>query len=55
MSHYSIEELVKLWANQQVTTEQAIGQLLLQTKEILKRLAEVEREQYRARRNETSS
>ena len=55
MSHYSIEELIKLWANQQVTAEQAIGQLLLHTKEILKRLAEIEREQYRVRRNEASS
>lgn len=47
MSQYTMEDLVKLWATEQLTTEQAIGQLLLQVKSILKRLAELERNQRR--------
>lgn len=47
MSQYPMEELVKLWATEQLTPEQAIGQLLLQVKSILKRLAELERGQRR--------
>lgn len=48
MSQYPMEELVKLWATEQLTAEQAIGQLLLQVKSILKRLAELESAQRRA-------
>ena len=55
MSQYPMEELVKLWATEQLTAEQAIGQLLLQVKSILKRLAELERNQRRMPGSETEA
>ena len=43
MSKYDFEELVKMWALEQITTEQAIGQMLLQLRELLDRVNRLER------------
>ncbi|MFN8486140.1 MAG: hypothetical protein U0350_01030 [Caldilineaceae bacterium] len=43
MSKYDFEELVKMWALEQLTAEQAIGQMLLQLRELLERVNRLER------------
>ncbi len=43
MSRYPIEELVKMWATEKITIEQAIGQIILQLQELTRRVLELER------------
>jgi hypothetical protein len=40
MSHYTIDELISRWKKEQLTTEQAIGQILLVLKELERRMKE---------------
>ena len=42
MSHYELEELVSLWERGKITTEQAIGQILLLLVAMHKRLLKLE-------------
>lgn len=42
MNRYEIEQLIKLWALEQLTAEQAIGQLLLHVKELTEQLSRLE-------------
>jgi hypothetical protein len=44
MSHYTIDELIARWKKEQLTTEQAIGQILLLLKELERRMKEARRE-----------
>ncbi|GEM_PF-2018405 len=43
MSKYNIEDLVRLWATEKLTPEQAMGQVLLHLRELLERIEKVER------------
>ena len=43
MSRYNLQELVSLWARDRLTTEQAIGQVLLHIEYLSKRVSEVEK------------
>lgn len=43
MSKYNIEDLVRLWATEKLTPEQAMGQVLLHLRELLDRIEKVER------------
>lgn len=47
MGIYSLEELIRRWQTGDLTTEQAIGQILLLLKELARRVSELE--QSRAR------
>jgi hypothetical protein len=40
MKHYTIEELIKLWALESLTPEQAIGQLILHLQAVYAELTE---------------
>lgn len=42
MKRYEIEQLIKLWAQEQLTVDQAIGQLLLHIKALTEQLAQLE-------------
>ena len=44
MSHYTIDELIARWKKEQLTAEQAIGQILLLLKEMERRMKEARRE-----------
>jgi hypothetical protein len=44
MSHYTIDELIARWRNEELTAEQAIGQILLLLKEQERRRKEAQRE-----------
>ena len=42
MSQYNLQQFIKMWAQEKVTTEQAIGQILLQLQELTERIKVVE-------------
>lgn len=42
MSQYNLQQFIKMWAQEKITTEQAIGQILLQIQELSERLKQVE-------------
>jgi len=42
MGTYSLEELIRLWRQEKLTPEQAIGQILLLLRELQRRLQELE-------------
>ena len=42
MSQYNLQQFVKLWAQERLTTEQAIGQILLHLQELAERLKAIE-------------
>ena len=44
MSKYNVEEIIKLWATEQITVDQAIGQILLHLQALTKRVLELEQE-----------
>jgi hypothetical protein len=43
MSRYDLEQLIKLWAQEQTTPEQAIGQILLHLRDLVERIGKLER------------
>ncbi len=43
MSKYDLEQLIKLWTQEQVTAEQVIGQVLLQLRDLVERVGKLER------------
>lgn len=43
MSRYNLQELVSMWARDRLTTEQAMGQVLLHIEHLSKRVGEVEK------------
>jgi hypothetical protein len=43
MSHYTIDELIARWKKEELTAEQAIGQILLLLKELERRMKEAGR------------
>jgi hypothetical protein len=44
MSQYNLQQFIKLWAQEKLTTEQAIGQILLQIQELTERVKQVEQQ-----------
>lgn len=44
MSRYELSQLIKLWKQNAITTEQAIGQLLLHLQELLDRVKTLEQQ-----------
>lgn len=44
MSQYNLQQFVKLWAQERLTVEQAVGQLLLHIRELSERMARVEQQ-----------
>ncbi|GEM_PF-1324795 len=47
MSRYELPQLIKLWEQDGVTTEQTIGQLLLHLQELLNRVKTIEQQMQR--------
>ena len=43
MSRYDLDEIVQRWAREELTAEQAIGQILLHLEDLLKRMNSVEK------------
>ena len=43
MSSYNLNQLIKMWTKEELTTEQAIGQLLLQLQTLSTRLGTLEK------------
>ena len=43
MSMYDLAQTIKLWELEEITTEQAIGQILLQLRVVVERIAVLER------------
>jgi hypothetical protein len=54
MNRYDIEHLIKLWAQEELTPEQAVGQLLLHIKSLSERVNKLEQSE-RNRRPGSSS
>ncbi|MBK6709667.1 MAG: hypothetical protein IPG51_04890 [Chloroflexi bacterium] len=50
MSAYDLQELIKKWETEKLTSDQAIGQILLQMKEISERMGALEMSLQRLRR-----
>jgi hypothetical protein len=49
MASYDLQQLIKLWEQEKLTTEQAIGQNLLQLKALSERISAVEKQQAQIR------
>ncbi len=43
MSSYNLNQLIKMWTKEELTTEQAVGQLLLQLQALSTRLGTLEK------------
>lgn len=43
MSSYNLNQLIKMWTKEELTTEQAVGQLLLQIQNLSTRLGTLEK------------
>lgn len=43
MSHYNLDELITRWEQEKLTTEQAVGQILLVLRALTERLRDLER------------
>lgn len=43
MSTYDLDEMIKRWAQDKLTTEQAVGQILLYLQGVVQRLGKIER------------
>lgn len=52
MAAYELEQLIKLWATEKVTAEQAIGQILLQLQALSERIGKLERRLEQERRSQ---
>lgn len=44
MSHYTPQELLSKWANDEITVEQAVGQLILIAKKLQKELDDLKKQ-----------
>ncbi len=44
MSSYNLKQLIKMWTKEELTTEQAVGQLLLQLQTLSTRLGTLEKQ-----------
>lgn len=49
MASYDLQQLIKLWEQEKLTTEQAIGQILLQLKALSERTGVLEKKQAQTR------
>jgi len=49
MTSYHLEQLIKLWEQEKLTTEQAIGKILLQLKALSERTGVLEKKQVQTR------
>ena len=47
MGSYSLDELITLWEREKLTTEQAVGQILLVLRSMSERVRELERRWWR--------
>jgi hypothetical protein len=52
MKRYTLQELVKLWEREEVTLEQAVGQILLWLVSLAERIAKLEANQHRTSRSQ---
>ena len=43
MSQYNLQQFIKLWAQERLTVEQAVGQLLLHIQELSERVGKLEK------------
>jgi hypothetical protein len=50
MGTYGLQDVISRWEREELTTEQAIGQILLLLKELSERLGDLERRFYDSRR-----
>lgn len=54
MNTYNLNQLIKMWSKEELTTEQAIGQILLQMQTLSTRISTVEKRLLEQRRKENS-
>ena len=47
MGKYNLDELITLWEREKLTTEQAVGQILLVLRALNERIHELERQRWR--------
>jgi len=47
MSNYNLDELINLWEREKLTTEQAVGQMLLMLRSLSEQIRELERRWWR--------
>lgn len=52
MSSYTLNQLIKMWTKEELSTEQAIGQILLQMQTLSTRVGTVEKRNLEQRRKE---
>ncbi len=44
MSSYNLNQIIKMWTKEELTTEQAVGQILLQMQSLSTRIGTVEKQ-----------
>ena len=54
MSNYNLDELITRWEREKVTTEQAVGQMLMMLRSLVERVQELERWRRRQDRADTT-
>jgi hypothetical protein len=53
MGHYNLDELITRWEQEKLTTEQAIGQMLLMLRLLTERVRELEQWRWRRKKADT--
>ncbi len=52
MSSYTLNQLIKMWTKEEISTEQAVGQVLLQMQTLSTRIGTLEKRNLEQRRKE---
>ncbi len=55
MGNYNLDELINRWEREKLTTEQAVGQILLILRSLSKRIRELERRHWRQEQAENGT
>lgn len=55
MSNYNLDELITLWEREKLTTEQAVGQILLILSSLSQRIRELERRWWRQEQTDNAA
>ena len=55
MGNYNLDELITRWEREKLTTEQAVGQILLILRSLSERIRELERRHWRQKQAENAT
>jgi phosphoglycerate dehydrogenase-like enzyme len=55
MGNYNLDDLITLWEREKLTTEQAVGQILLVLRSMSERIRELERHRWRKEKTDNTT